>query len=291
MVTKSASPPLPQRRFSDVMKAIAVFPRKRDSIHLVQLPSPKVTDISDGRGVLVKVLRCGVDGTDREINNGEYGAAPEGYDFLITGHENFGQVVDIGPNVADLKPGDYAVATVRRPGSSLYDKIGMSDMTIDDVYFERGISKLHGFLTEYYVDNSKYVVKIPQNLNRVAVLMEPLTVAEKGIAQAYEIQRRLRVWQPERAAVMGAGSIGLLVTLVLRLRGLAVTTFSLARKPNLNAELVEALGARYISTQETPVLAGGKEYGPFDLIFEPLVIRRWYSTACRFWVKTECLYF
>ena len=141
-------------------------------------------------------------------------------------------------------------------------------MTTDDAYFEHGINKLHGFLTEYYVDDAEYVVKIPQELKRVAVLMEALTVAEKGIAQAYEIQRRLRVWQPERAAVMGAGTIGLLVTLVLRLRGLAVTTFSLARKPNLNAELVEALGARYISTQETPVLAGGQQYGPFDIIFE-----------------------
>lgn len=181
MVTKTVSPPILQSPSRDVMNAIAVFPRKRDSIHLAQLPAPKLTEIADGRGVLVKVLRCGVDGTDREINNGEYGAAPEGYDFLVTGHENFGQVVDVGPNVTELKPGDYAVATVRRPGSSLYDKIGMSDMTTDDVYFERGISKLHGFLTEYYVDNSKYVVKIPQELNRVAVLMEPLTVAEKGL--------------------------------------------------------------------------------------------------------------
>jgi threonine dehydrogenase-like Zn-dependent dehydrogenase len=40
----------------------------------------------------VKVLRVGVDGTDKEINAAEYGAAPEGYDFLVIGHESFGQV-------------------------------------------------------------------------------------------------------------------------------------------------------------------------------------------------------
>jgi threonine dehydrogenase-like Zn-dependent dehydrogenase len=43
-------------------------------------------------------------------------------------------------------------------------------------------------------------------------------MAEKGVAQAFEIQRRLRVWRPERA-VLGAGTIGLLATLLLRLRG------------------------------------------------------------------------
>ena len=43
-------------------------------------------------------------------------------------------------------------------------------------------------------------------LKHVGVLLEPLTVVEKGIAQAYEIQRRLRVWRPRKAAVMGAGT-------------------------------------------------------------------------------------
>ncbi len=41
----------------------------------------------------MKVLRVGVDGTDKEINAAEYGMAPKGEQFLITGHENFGQVM------------------------------------------------------------------------------------------------------------------------------------------------------------------------------------------------------
>lgn len=250
------------------MKAIAVFPGKPNSAHLEDLPEPLVTNVPGGRGVLAKIIRVGIDGTDREINAGEYGAAPKGCNFLVTGHENFGQVVKVGPNVSEVKPGDYAVATVRRPGASLYDRIGRSDMTTDDVYYERGINLLHGFLTEYYVDDAEYIVKIPQKLKDVAVLLEPFTIAQKGLAQAYEIQQRLRVWRPRKAAVMGAGSIGLLATLALRLRGLDVTTFALARKPNLNAELVEAIGGRYISTTDLPILDGGKMYGPFDLIFE-----------------------
>jgi glucose 1-dehydrogenase len=250
------------------MKAIAVFPGKPNSVHVAELPKPTLDDIPNGHGVLVKVLRVGVDGTDKEINAAEYGAAPPGYDFLVIGHEGFGQVQAVGPNVTDLRPGDYVVATVRRPGASLYDRIGTYDMTTDDTYYERGINLRHGYLTEYYVDDPEYLVKVPQGLKEVGVLLEPTTVVEKGIAQAYEIQRRLRVWRPHQAAVMGTGTVGLLAALVLRLRGLEVTTFGLTRKPYLNSDLLEAIGARYESTLDVPALAGAQKYGPFDLIFE-----------------------
>src|SRR5438876_1592529 len=105
------------------MKAIAVYPGKPNSVHLCDVPDPHVNDIPGGRGVLVKVLRVGVDGTDKEINAAEYGAAPNGYNFLVTGHESFGRVVEVGANVPGIVPGDYVVATVRRPGSSIYDQI------------------------------------------------------------------------------------------------------------------------------------------------------------------------
>ena len=58
------------------MKAVAVFPGKSNSIHLTDLPEPSVDDIPDGRGVLLEVLRFGVDSTDKEINYAEHGAAP-----------------------------------------------------------------------------------------------------------------------------------------------------------------------------------------------------------------------
>lgn len=250
------------------MKAIAVFPGKPDSVHLAEMPQPTVADVPDGRGVLVRVLRVGVDGTDKEINAAEYGAAPEGDDFLVIGHEGFGQVEAVGQNVSELEPGDYVVATVRRPGHSIYDLIGTSDMTTDDTYFERGINLRHGYLSEYYVDSADFIVKVPQGLKEVGVLLEPTTVVEKGIAQAYEIQRRLHVWHPKRAAVMGAGTIGLLATLVLRLRGVDVTVFGRTPKPYLNSDLIEAIGARYQTTTDTPVIEGAEQYGPFDIIFE-----------------------
>src|SRR5436309_6888609 len=250
------------------MKAIAVYPGVPNSMHLEEVPEPRLDEIPDGAGVLVKVLRVGVDGTDKEINAAEYGGAPPGYHFLVLGHESFGRVEAVGPNVTELRPGDYGVATVRRPGQSIYDQIGTNDMTTDDTYFERGINLRHGYLTECYVDDAEYIVKVPAGLKEVGVLLEPTTVVEKGVSQAYEIQRRLRVWKPRRAAVMGAGTIGLLATLILRLRGLDVTTFALTKKPYLNSDLIEAIAARYVSTQDTPILDGAVKYGPFDLVFE-----------------------
>ena len=250
------------------MKAIAVYPGKADSAHLADIPMPRVEEIEDGRGVLVRVLRVGLDGTDSEINAGEYGASPAGSDFLVLGHEGFGIVEEVGSSVTELSPGDYVVAIVRRPGHSIYDAIGMADMTTDETYYEHGISKVHGFLTEYYVESAEHLVRIPQELRHVGVLLEPTTVVEKGIAQAYEIQRRLRVWRPRRVAVLGAGTIGLLATMSLRLRGLEVVTAGLQEPPYLNSELVEDIGARYFSTRAKTLAEAAEQFGPFDLIFE-----------------------
>src|SRR5687768_9058692 len=88
------------------MKAIAVIPGRPDSVHLADLPRPSVAEVPNGRGVLVKVLRVGVDGTDKEINAAEYGAAPPGFDFLVIGHESLGRVEAVGANVTELRPGD-----------------------------------------------------------------------------------------------------------------------------------------------------------------------------------------
>lgn len=250
------------------MRAVAVVPGVPNSIHLREVPKPSVHDIPDGRGVLVRVLRVGVDGTDKEINAAEYGAAPDGDDYLIIGHESFGIVEAVGPAVTELKPGDYVAASVRRPGSSIYDRVGLQDMTTDDVYFERGINLRHGYLAEYYADSADYLVRVPCELRDVGVLMEPTSVAEKAINQAFEIQRRLKVWQPRRALVLGSGTLGLLATSILRQRGLEVVTLGRNVRPYLNADLLEEIGASYYSTAEVSLREVAWQRGPFDIIIE-----------------------
>lgn len=248
------------------MKALAVIPRRPHSAHVRDdHPEPQ---LAGGRDVKVKVLRVGLDGTDKEIDAGEYGAPPPGFDYLVTGHEGFGVVTDVGDQVTEVKPGDYVVSIVRQAGDSIYDYIGTPDFTTDDSYHEHGINLVHGFLTEAYVEDAGRLVLVPGGLRDVGVLLEPTTVVEKGIAQAYEIQRRLKVWMPKRAAVLGAGTIGLLAAMVLRLRGLDVTVFGRDIPPFLNADLVDGLGARYVSTQQMSLADAAQAYGPFDLMFE-----------------------
>lgn len=250
------------------MKAIAVRPGTPNSVHLAELAKPEVSDIPNGRGVLVRVLKVGVDATDREINDALYGNAPPGYDFLVIGHECFGVVEEVGPKVRKVKPGDYVTCTVRRPGGSIYDQIGRSDITSEEQYYERGINLRHGYLTEYFADDEEFIVRVPVGLKHLHVLAEPMSCAAKAVEQAFLAQRRLQVWEPKRAWVTGAGQIGLLSTLVLRLRGLEVLTLARGKKPNLKAEIAEGLGAQYISTADYSLQELAQKYGKPDLIIE-----------------------
>lgn len=250
------------------MKAVGVRPGFMNSAALLELPMPSLDEVPDGQGVLVRVMEVGVDGTDREIHAGEYGKAPTGSEYLILGHESLGRVEAVGPKVTQLKVGDFVVAIVRRPGTSRYDVIGTPDMTTDEEYFEPGINLCHGFLTEYYVDCQDYLVRIPEGLSAVGVLTEPASIVAKGLTQAYEIQQRLLIWEPRKAAVLGAGPLGLLAAMALRLRELDVTVFARAEPPTLNATLVEAIGGQYVSGKRASLVDTAATHSPFDLIFE-----------------------
>ena len=250
------------------MKAVAVTPGTPNSVHLREIPRPSLDQIDGGLGVLVKVLKVGVDATDREINDALYGNAPEGDQHLVIGHESFGIVEAVGENVKRVKPGNYVTATVRRPGGSIYDLIGTNDMTSEETYYERGINLRHGFMSEAFVDEEEYIVRVPEGLQHLHVLMEPMSCAAKAVHQAYEAQMRMKVWRPKVAYVLGAGQIGLLATLVLKLRGLEVYTLARGEAPNLKQEIAEGLEATYVSTKRTPMKELVKQTGKPDLIVE-----------------------
>ena len=118
------------------------------------------------------------------------GSAPPGDDFLVLGHERLGVVEQVGPAVTELAAGDHVVAMVRRPSDSICDAVGMPDMSTDDQYHERGISRLHGFLTEHYVEAPEFLMPVPKDLREVAVLLEPLTHPVSGLdafRQAFQL--------------------------------------------------------------------------------------------------------
>jgi threonine dehydrogenase-like Zn-dependent dehydrogenase len=262
--------------YQKLMKAIAVHPGTPRSVHLRNIAEPSLGDqphdhvcrIPEGRAVKIRMLQVGVDATDREINEALYGQAAPGLDYLVIGHECFGQVVEVGPNVQEFKPGDYVTCTVRRPGKSIYDQIGRNDITSELTYYERGINLCNGYLTEFVVEDAEYVVHVPVNLKHIGVLAEPASVCAKALEQAFLAQQRLQVWRPKVAWVMGAGQIGLLATMMLRLKGLQVCTIATRPGPHLKQEITEAYGARYVSSKQISMADLRKQTGAPDLIFE-----------------------
>lgn len=247
------------------MKAVTVTPGKPRSATLRDVPTP-----APSRGeILVRLVQVGLDGTDAEIDEGLYGEAPPGETHLILGHESLGQVERAGAGIKDFVPGDLVVATVRRPGGCLNCQAGESDMCLDGRYTERGIKGRHGFMAEYYAEAPEFLVKLPPRLKGFGVLLEPMTIVEKGVAQSLDIQKRMR-WEPERALVLGAGTIGLFAALVLRNLGLEVTVVGREDPdvPSLRLDLLRTIGARYVSSVRSPILELPRQLGNLDLILE-----------------------
>jgi len=241
------------------VKAIAVTPGRAGSLRLVQSdpPRPRAGEL------LVRLIEAGICGTDLEIAEGLYGEGPNGSDFLILGHESLGVVETAGSD--RFAPGDLVVATVRRPCPSCSNcRAGVSDMCETGRFTERGILGGHGFMAEFYAESPEFLVKVPALQRSFAVLLEPMSVVEKGIEQIFRIQQRME-WQPGSALVLGAGPIGLLATLLLRIRGISTTTFATRPVGGLKSRLVSEAGARYRSRSEVDL---NRWPDRFDLIVE-----------------------
>jgi glucose 1-dehydrogenase len=244
------------------VKAVAITPKVPDSDRLIDVDEPE----RQSGQCLVQVLSVGVDGTDSELVAGTYGEAPKGDDFLIIGHESLGRVLE---GAGDIKQGQVVSAIVRRPDPVPCRNCaaGEWDMCLNGRYTERGIKGRHGFLTEMYTEAPEFLIPVPEDLGRFGVLAEPTSVVEKAVEQVDRIQTRL-IWQPERALVLGGGTIGLLATAVLRLRGIETLTYNRSvtgPKP----ELVDAVGAKYVrATGDLRNDLAPLDERPIDIVIE-----------------------
>ncbi|WP_248885160.1 S-(hydroxymethyl)glutathione dehydrogenase/class III alcohol dehydrogenase [Acidithiobacillus acidisediminis] len=84
----------------DVRAAVALAPNQPLVIETVQLEGPKAGE------VLVEIKATGVCHTDAYTLSG---ADPEGLFPAILGHEGAGVVVEVGPGVRSLRPGDHVI--------------------------------------------------------------------------------------------------------------------------------------------------------------------------------------
>src|ERR1700722_11888599 len=259
------------------MKAVAVFPSTKQ-VRVIDHPEPAISSPTE---VKLRMIDVGVCGTDKEIVTFQYGTPPDGSEYLVIGHESLGEVIEIGSGVKTLKKGDLVVTMVRRPcdhPECVACRAGRQDFCYTGDFTERGIKGRHGFMTELVVDDEKYMNLVPSGLRDVAVLVEPLTIAQKGIEQLWEVQARLPWACPiepgktanfcHKAVVLGAGPVGLLGAMALILRGFKTYVYSKNPLPNPRADLCSAIGAQYISSETTSVDEMAKMVDGIDLVYE-----------------------
>jgi threonine dehydrogenase-like Zn-dependent dehydrogenase len=112
----------------------------------------------------------------------------------------------------------------------------------------------------------------------VSVLVEPLTIAEKSLEQLWTVQRRLPWECPgkpgespahcRRAVVLGAGPVGILGAMALKVEGFEVSVYS--RSPNHDEKnpILEAIGVQYIAAETHSTEDMAKMAGPIDVVYE-----------------------
>ncbi|HVY40821.1 MAG TPA: glucose 1-dehydrogenase [Polyangia bacterium] len=256
------------------MRAVAMFPAEK-KIRLVERPAPALKEADQVR---LRMLQVGVCGTDHEIARFEYGTPPAGEPYLVIGHESLGQVVEVGGDVTDIRPGDLIVTTVRRPCSSPECRPCQHrrpDFCLTGTYSERGIKGLHGFMTDEVVDRAQNMHVVPPRIADVAVLTEPLTIAEKALNELEPVLTRMPWVDPTKAekrglnaVVLGAGPVGLLAALALLVRGFDTWVYSREDAKSPRAAWIESVGGHYIQSSLLPVGQLGKQVGNVDLILE-----------------------
>src|SRR5690606_1633274 len=256
------------------MKAIAIKPGVRNS-DIIEIDEPQLTAATQ---VKLKVLEVGICGTDREEVLGGRANAPAHAQHLVIGHEMLGQTVETGAEVSTVSAGDYAVLTVRRGcGECEACKHNRSDMCYTGNYTERGIKALHGYETEFVVDDEQYVIKVPESARSVGVLAEPMSIVQNAIDEANSIQS-VRLPLPahtdtpwvsgKKVLVAGIGAIGLLAVVALRLRGAEVIGVDIVGEGTKRPRLLDELGGTYINARQIKIEDLDEKLGQIDMILE-----------------------
>jgi glucose 1-dehydrogenase len=260
------------------VKAVAVFPGSHE-VKVIEEEDPR---LSEPDQVVLRMMDIGICGTDKEICSFEYGTPPPGADHLVIGHESLAEVVQVGPAVERLRAGDLVVPSVRRPcphRGCRACRSGHQDYCYTGDFRERGIKEAHGYMAEYVVDHERYMNLVPSGLREIAVLAEPLTIAEKALAQIVWMTRYRPPWldpqsPPEErghglsALVLGLGPVGLLGAMTLAAAGFTTYVYSREEPPNPRIDLVTAIGATYVSSQATTFPQLAAQIGNIDLVYE-----------------------
>src|SRR5690606_2059849 len=211
------------------MKAAVI--EKPGEISVRDVPAPR----PDPGHVVIQVGACGICGTDLHIAAGEFPPSPYP---LIPGHEFAGTVTEVGDDVhTGIAPGDRVAVDpslfcghcrqCRRGRGNLCANWGAIGDTVD------------GAFAEYVAVPATTCYRLPDTLSFAqGALVEPVSCAVHGV-------RRLGVAAGERILVIGAGTMGLIMTQLLAASGARVSVVDLMES---KLPLAESLGAADVAT-------------------------------------------
>ncbi len=184
------------------MKALVYQgPGKKDWI---EVPKPAIQKPTD---VIVKVTKTTICGTDLHILKGDVPAVTEG---RILGHEGVGIVEEVGPAVANFKPGDpVLISCVTSCGHCPNCKRQLYAHCSDGGWILG--HKIDGTQAEYvripYGDNSLYPIPAGADEEALVMLSDIMpTGMEIGVQAG-------RVKPGDTIAIVGAGPVGMSVLL------------------------------------------------------------------------------
>lgn len=218
--------------------------------------------------VIVRVKACSICGSDVHGYDGKSGRRQPP---IIMGHEAAGIITKTGKNVTAFKVDDRVTfdSTVYC-GKCEYCKKGQVNLCVNRMVL--GVAcddyRRQGAMAEYVAVPDRILYKLPDTVTYVqAAGVEPLSVAMHAVAMS-----RLRLG--DRAAVVGAGTIGLLLTQLIREAGALEVIVSDLDESRL--ELAKEFGAtRTVNSGREDAAAAIRAYTGgkgADIIFEAVGI-------------------
>lgn len=180
--------------------------------------------------VLIKVMACGICGTDVHIYHGEKGSA-EVTPPVVLGHEFSGIVESAGTEVTIVKPGDHvAMDPNMYCGHCRSCRMGKKQ-NCENLY-ALGVNTNGGF-AEYCICPDRQCFKLDPDIPFDAGAMaEPLACAIHGID-------RISIKEGETVFIIGGGTIGLIMIQLAKLAGAGTVILSepVKHKRELGLEL------------------------------------------------------
>jgi NADPH2:quinone reductase len=214
----------------------------------------EVPDPTPGPGqVVVRVGACGVCGTDLHIVDGEFPPTPYP---IVPGHEFAGEVVAVAPDVGYVREGArVAVDPSLFCGHCAYCRVGRGNLCEN---WNATGDTVDGAFAEYVAVPAANCYELPDSLTlRQGALVEPLSCAVHGL-------NRLSVRVGDRALVIGAGTMGLLLAQLLARAG--ATTVAVADRQPGRLPLAERLVAGPVSASVEELADASA--GGFDIVVD-----------------------